>query len=143
MIRISGDRKTMRRPRRKSKRTGGATTELAVCLPVVALLVFASLESCSMIFLRQALCATTYEGVRVAIHQEATNGQVIERCREILKARNVKGSAITIDVTNVAAVELGKPITVTVRASCDANSIMPPWFFGGRSLAASASMVKE
>jgi Flp pilus assembly protein TadG len=116
---------------------------LAVCLPVLVLLVFASIESCSMIFLRQALSATTYEGVRVAIRAEATNQNVLDRCQEVLDGRNVRGASVTTTPADITAVDEGDPITVTVTASCDANSIMPPWFFGGRSLTASSAMVKE
>ncbi len=132
-----------RKPRGKKQRKGGATTELAVCLPVIVLLVFASIEACSMIFLRQALCATTYEGVRVAVRDNATNTDVLARCQEVLDGRSIGGATVSLNPTNVSVVDPGDPITVSVTASCDANSIMPPWFFGGRSLTASSAMVKE
>ncbi len=36
------------------RRRGAAIVELAVCLPVIALIVFASLEGANMLFVRQA-----------------------------------------------------------------------------------------
>ena len=134
----------LRRHRQATKpRRGGAVTELTVCLPVIALLVFASIEACSMIFLRQALSATAYEGVRVAIQEDATNQMVIDRCNEVLNGRKVQGATPTVDATDITTVLPGSPVTVTVSAACDANSIGPAWFFGGRTLSTSASMVKE
>ncbi|MEM9660354.1 MAG: TadE/TadG family type IV pilus assembly protein, partial [Planctomycetota bacterium] len=44
-----------RRCERRSTRCGLAVTELAVCLPVVVLLVLAMIEACTMIFLKQSL----------------------------------------------------------------------------------------
>ena len=47
-----------------SRRGGG---ELAVCLPVVVLLVIATIEACSAMFLKQSLTVAAYEGVRTAL----------------------------------------------------------------------------
>lgn len=117
--------------------------ELAVCLPVLVLLVFGSIEACNMIFLRQALNASAYEGVRVAIGEDAVNQQVIDRCQLTLDARGVAGTTITIDPPDVTTVQPGDPITITVSAQCDANSVGPAWFFANRNLAGRASFVKE
>ena len=143
MIANSGKTKVKCKRRSRSRRWGAATVELAVCLPVLVLLVFSSIEACNMIFLRNSLSACSYEGIRVAIKDEATNGDVNKRCQAILDSRNISGTTITLDPSNVKLVDKGDPITVTVAATCDANSVMPPWFFGGRALASSSSMVKE
>ena len=41
--------------------------ELAVCLPVIALLVLASIEACTMIFVQQGLETVAYETARFAV----------------------------------------------------------------------------
>ncbi len=48
-------------------RDGVAATELAVCMPVIVLVVLATIESCAMIFLQQSLSIAAYEGARVAL----------------------------------------------------------------------------
>jgi Flp pilus assembly protein TadG len=133
----------MRRCRQNKNRKGAAVVELAVCLPIIVLLVFASIETCNMIFLRQALNASAYEGVRVAVRPDSTNQKVINRCQAVLDGRGLKETAISINRKNVTNVQPGRPIEVTVSAKCDANSMGPSWFFGGRTLEGQASFVKE
>ena len=129
--------------RNRRKRRGTAVVEAAVCLPVIVLLVFASIECCSMIFLDQALYVASYEGIRKAVHPHATNEEVIERCNEILVARDVAGVTCTLDPADIEGLDRGVNISVTVSAPCDDNRIMPSWFFGGRVLSTSITMVKE
>jgi hypothetical protein len=43
----------------------------------------------------------------------------------------------------VATVPRGTPIAITVSAPCDANAIVAPWFFGGKTLSVTTTMVKE
>ncbi len=127
----------------KSTRGGVAAVEFAVCLPAIVLLVMASIESCSMIFLDQTLYVSGYEGVRAAIQQDATNAEVLQRCNDVLDARFVNGTSIDIEPADVAEVDSGQTITITITAPCDANAIMPSWFFGGKTLQTSSTMVKE
>ncbi len=136
-------KKHPRRTRQPAKRTGGAVVELVVCLPVIVLLVFASIEACSMIFVRQAMSASAYEGIRVAVTKDASTTAAEERCTEVLTGRQVHSANITFEPADVNAAAPGQPITLTITAPCDANSVMPPWFFGGRTMEVRATMVKE
>ena len=79
-------------PRRHCRR-GVAATEFAVCLPIVLVIVFGSIESCTMIFLKQSLAVAAYEGARVAIEQ-GDNAGVIAASNQILIDRNVNGGSI-------------------------------------------------
>jgi Flp pilus assembly protein TadG len=129
--------------RRASRRRGSASVELAACLPVLALLVFGSIECCSMIFLRQAVTATAYETVRVAIHRDGTSSLAQRRATEVLSARGILSGTVELAPSEPFGVARGTLISVTVRAPCDANSFMPAWFFGGRTQSVTAKMVKE
>jgi hypothetical protein len=124
-------------------RRAAAAAELALCLPLIVFLLLASLEACSMIFLDHSLTITSYEGVRVAINYDGTNAAVITRCNEIIEEREVEGSNVSLSVGNVAVVPRGQPITVTVTAPCDANAILPLWFYNGQTLTSTTTMVKE
>lgn len=127
----------------KNARRGTAAVELAVCLPMLVLLVLGSIEACSMIFLDHTLTVSSYEAARVAIQQGASNAEVFARSKEILTAHQVAKPSVVIEPTDVAAVPRGKPIRVSTSAPCDANSILPPWFFAGKTLSATVTMVKE
>jgi hypothetical protein len=128
---------------RLAARRAAAAAELAICLPLLFMLVLASIEACTMIFLDHSLTIASYEGVRIAINYDATNDSVMDRCDEIIAERSVDDATVSINVADVANVPRGQPIAVTVSAPCDANAIIPPWFYGGATLTSTTTMVKE
>jgi hypothetical protein len=129
--------------RRITPRRAAAAAELAICLPLLVMLVLASIEACTMIFLDHGLSITSYEGIRVAVAYDATNTSVLARCNQIINERGIDDASITITPANVATVPRGQPIAITVSAPCDANGLIPPWFYGGQSMSATTTMVKE
>ncbi len=141
--RIICSRNDRRRPAARRKTRGVAAAELAVCLPVVVLLVIASLESCSALFLKQSLTVAAYEGVRQAIDKGATAGTVQTVCNNVLVDRKVQGSQVSVNPANISSTKPGDYITVTVSAPCDSNSVVPTTFFRGRTLTATATMMIE
>ena len=132
-----------RRPTSTGKSRGVAATELAVCLPIIVLLVIATIEACGALFLKQSLTAAAYEGVRTAISQGATTATVQAACNQVLADRRIKGAKITISSTNIAGLNPGDFVDVTVSAPCASNSVVPAAFYRGRTLTAKASMMIE
>jgi Flp pilus assembly protein TadG len=126
-----------------TERRGAAAVELAICLPLIVLLVMASIEACTMIFLDHSLTIASYEGVRAGINYDGTNADVLARCNEIINQRSIKGAQVSINPGDVAAVSRGEQIAVTVSAPCDLNMVVPPWFYEGRTLRSTITMVKE
>jgi Flp pilus assembly protein TadG len=122
---------------------GVAATELAVCLPIVVLLVVATIEACSMIFLKQSLSVAAYEGVRTAITSGATAAKVQSTCNQILSDRHVKGATVTVNPVNIGAAVPGSYVDVTVTAPCAGNSVVPLQFYRGKTLSTTASMMVE
>jgi Flp pilus assembly protein TadG len=122
---------------------GVAAAELAVCLPVVVLIVIATIEACSALFLKQSLTSAAYEGVRTALADRETPGSVQAACNQVLKDRSIKGAKITIKPTNIASLKPGDFIDVTVSAPCSSNSVVPATFYRGKTLSATASMMVE
>jgi hypothetical protein len=110
---------------------------------VIVVLVFAAIESCSMIFVTQALHSATYEGVRVAVNPTATNTQVQQRVQQILDGHSINGATITLVPADVSTVPTGDLVRVRVTVSCDANRISPPFFLSGRNIEVQTTMVKE
>jgi Flp pilus assembly protein TadG len=128
--------------RRRTSR-GVAAAELAVCLPIVVLLVIATLEACSAVFLKQSLTVATYEGVRTAIVPGATASSVEAACNQVLKDRRVNGAKVKVTPSNIAALIPGDYVDVTITAPCASNSVVPLNFYRGRNLKATASMMIE
>lgn len=133
----------MLRSNRKRSRLGVAAAELAVCLPIIVLLVVATIEACSMVFLKQSLTVAAYEGVRTAIMPNATEAQVKAACNQILADRRIDGGVVTIKPSNIAALNQGDYVDVTVTAPCGSNTIVPNTFYRGKTLSATASMMIE
>lgn len=127
----------------RKARKGTSTVELAVCLPVLALIVFGTLQASSMYFLRQALVQSAYETVREVVKADGSQALALERGQQTLRFRNVTGETITFNPANVDGLAPGTPVTVTVVANGDTNSIIPFGVFKGRTVSASASMNKE
>jgi Flp pilus assembly protein TadG len=130
-------------PSKRRRRRAVAATELAVCLPVVVLLVLGTIEACSMIFLKQSLSVAAYEGARTAIVPGKTEDDVKTACLQVLAERKVTGGQVTVTPSNIAALNPGDFVDVTVSAPCNANSVVPNKFYRGRTLSAKASMMIE
>ncbi len=96
-----------------------------------------------MIFLDHSLEIASYEGVRVAVNFDSTNASVLSRCNEIINERHVVGATVGINPSDVSHVNRGDHITISVSAPCTSNALLPPWFYGGKKLTCSATMVKE
>ena len=128
---------------RSASRQGVAATEFAVCLPIMMLLLLAMIESCTMIFLKQSLTVTAYEGVRTALEECAVGTDVQSTCQQILTDRRIQGATVTINPPNFEALSPGEYIEVAVSAQADSNSVLPGSFFSGKTLTATATMMKE
>jgi Flp pilus assembly protein TadG len=131
-----------RAPRASRSRRAVAASELAVCLPVIVLLVLAMIEACTMIFLKQSLTVAAYEGVRTALAPSAVLADVEAACNGVLDDRRVRDGRVAV-TSNFQSLAPGQYIQVTVSAPADRNSVIPGSFFRGRRLTASATMMKE
>lgn len=133
---------------RKSSRTrrgrrGVAATELAACAPVIVLIVLATIEACSMIYLQQSLSVAAYEGARVAIIPNATAVNVELQCRQILDDRGVKGATISVTPGSIPTAPEGAWLQVRATAPFNQNSMAGGWLFNSQTLAATVEMIKE
>ena len=127
----------------RSLRRGVAATELAVCMPVIVLIVLASMEACAMLFLQQSLSVAAYEGARVALSPGAGSSDVTTQCQQILKDREVNGATVSISPADVPGAAEGTWITVRATAPFARNSLAGGWLFGAKTLTADVQMMKE
>ena len=133
----------LRAQKSKRNRKGAAVVEFAVCLPVVVLIVLGSIESASMLFLRQATIQSSYEGARVAVKRSGTNETARLAIEAVARGRRIEDLNIQFEPADVSAVDPGTPITVTVSAPGDANSFIPFGPFQGITVSGKAVMIKE
>ena len=136
---ISGNRTSRRRGRRR----GVAAVEFAVCLPVILLLVFGSIEASSFIFLRQSLNVAAYEGAREAIRVGATNSDATRSVDSILTSRRVRDFQVSFPNGESGIAQRGEEIVIEVTAPTSPNSPLAGQFVANRNLTARVVMVKE
>jgi Flp pilus assembly protein TadG len=105
-----------------ANRKGAALVELAVCLPVLMILILGSIEATGAIFVRQALTTAAYEAAREASRTGATTATATERGQAVLDARRIQNSTISFTPADVAAATRGSLITIEVTATLNGNS---------------------
>jgi len=130
------------KPNRQARR-GVAATEFAVCLPVLMLLLLGTIECCSMIFLKQTLAVAAYEGGHAALAPGATSAQARAAAEAILTQRRITGASVQIAPRALESIAEGEFFDVRVTAPTNSNRILPLKFFGGRTLTATASFMRE
>lgn len=128
---------------RRKHRKGAAVVELAVCLPLIVLLTFASLEGANMLFMRQAAVQAAYEAAKSAAKSTGTLASATTIGQEVLTSRNLVVDSMTFNPTNVETVAKGTPIVVTVTLRGDSRSVVGIAPFRGLLIEAQATMMKE
>jgi len=133
----------MKIPIRKQSRKGTATVELAVCLPMLFLIIFGGIEAANSIFLKQGLTVAAYETAKMATTVGYTVNEAIARGDEVLTSRGFNGAQVSIS-PNVAVLEPGTQVTVTITAPANANSISPQIAIAGNaSISAQVVMIRN
>lgn len=129
--------------RRTRSKRGAATAELALCLPVIVLVAFGSVEGASMIFLKQMLVQSAYEGAKVAIQNRASNTDIETATRAVLVGRSLDDVTVETNPINVESARRGDMVVIRVSAPSDANSLFPFGVFSSQRVTGTAVMVKE
>jgi Flp pilus assembly protein TadG len=128
----------------KQKRKGTATVELAVCLPLIVIITFGSIETTNMIFLEQRLTAAAYEGARKATIPGKTSADATTAVNNVLSQFSITGSSVTITPTVTATTPVGTQIKVSVTAPISSNmGGITPFFTTMINLSASTTMIHQ
>lgn len=125
-----------------SDRRGVAITELAVCLPLLVLLCFGTIEASGMIFLKQSLSIASYEAARVSLLPDVSTDDAQYQAELILGNRRVVDFSVVV-TPDVETAAVGDFISVTSSAPCGSNSLIGSFFFDGRDVSATVEMRKE
>lgn len=124
-------------------RRGAAVVELAVCMPVILLVVMGAIQASSMTFLRQALVQSAYETVRESVKTSGSQAVGLQLGQQVLTSRDIQGFNINFQPANVDDLDRGTPVTVTVTAPSDPNTVFPFGPFDGQVITVNATMLKE
>jgi Flp pilus assembly protein TadG len=120
----------MARRRRNANRRGAAVTELAVCLPLLTLVVFGSIQACNLIYLKHGVVTAAYEGTLELAKRNATSLSITARAQQVLDARGIRDAQIRIlpAGTDVGAAPIGTPFTIEVTAQTPSNMSLSGFF---------------
>lgn len=135
--------KTQCRTNPEAWRRGIAAVEFAVCLPMILMLLMGTIEACSMIYLKQTLSVSAYEGIRAAILPDATTSSVMDRANAVLTSRGVRDGTVTISPADFQSQPPEAWITIHVTAAGGSNAVITGWYFDTQTISASATMMKE
>lgn len=132
--------KRSRRDRRHNRR-GAVAVEMAVTLPLLFLVVLASVEFGRMNVIRHTVDNAAYEGARKAIVPGASAADADNEARRIMSIIGAQG--VTVDITP-AVIDIDTPeINVVVSVECSENGLLTPFFFAGKRLAGEVTMRRE
>jgi Flp pilus assembly protein TadG len=123
-------------------RKGAAIVEFAVTLPIILLIVFATIELCCCYSIQQALKVAAYQGCRVGLSSESTQEIVERQTKFVLEARKINDFSISISQDPTQLTQ-GEFLTVQVNAPTETNLPFTNWIVGSRNLSASVSMMTE
>lgn len=123
-------RPQLRQAVNERSRLGTAATELAVCLPLIVLVVFGSIQACGLIYLKHSATSAAYEATLELARQNATNSSVIARAEQVLTALNITGGTIEIlpEDVNVAQATAGDAISIVVEIPASPNLLVNVFF---------------
>lgn len=124
-----------------------AVSELAICLPLITLLVLGGIETADMIHLKGNLRSVAYEGGRAAARFNSDNAEVMGKMNAILPEMDVEDAAISLQLAggapNVAQLSRGDQIKILVSAPASKNTVGPLKMFAGRTITAEVIVVRE
>ncbi|MEZ6064652.1 MAG: TadE/TadG family type IV pilus assembly protein [Planctomycetaceae bacterium] len=121
----------------------GAAVEFAVCLPVMLMIVFGSIEAANAIYLKQIVTQAAYETARVVTTPGNTAADARAFGEHVLAARSVENATITISPEASSTTPSGQLMTITVSAPSDSNFYSPLQYFRGQTIESRVVMVRN
>ena len=130
-----------KRQSKPNKRDGSLTVEFALALPILILFFMASLDFGRANLVRHTINNAAFEAARAGIIPGATVTLVENRAQQVLATAFVQNA--DIDVTPGTITDSTELISVTVSASMDDNSWLASWFFAGKTISRTSTVVRE
>lgn len=114
-----------------------------MCLPLLVLILLATVETCVMLQLRQNMAIAAYEGARVGILPGVEASVVEMQCQMLLDDRQIDGYTISMEPGDPMTMNVGDDFRVTIAVDCAANSVFGSAIFQDKTLTESVLMRAE
>ncbi|HUY88331.1 MAG TPA: TadE/TadG family type IV pilus assembly protein [Pirellulales bacterium] len=133
---------------RRPRRTGTATVEFAVVLPLLLVMLLGIIEMGRAMMVGEVTAAAARLGARAAVISGASNAQVASLVSAYLQAGGIKNATTVININGAAGADVstastGDAIQVTVQAPMNSNAWAVNSFFNSRRISGAATFVKE
>lgn len=127
------------------KRKATAVAEVALCLPILMIFTLATIDLCSVFFLKKTVSIAAYEGARRGVNRGGTNAAAITRVEQVLTERgiDISNSEISFDGATYDDAETLEHVTLVVSVPAAGNLIAPARLYDDLTLAARVTMRKE
>lgn len=125
----------------KKKRTGAATVEFALVVPILFLLVFGAYELGRANLVMHTTEAAAYEGARIGIVPGTQIAEVERAAQFVLSSAGIRNATIQVTPSNLSTES--DTITVTITVSYAENTIMSPLFMSATPFVRSCELTRE
>ena len=127
--------------RSNRNRAGAAIVEFALTLPIILFLLAALLEFSRAMLLKQTVDSAAYEGARAAVIVGSTPQAARDSVDALMTATRLK--QWTTDIDPLVFDDQTSTITVRVAVSVADNSWITPFFFQGRIISSTVTLLTE
>jgi hypothetical protein len=124
-------------------RKGVAAVELAVCLPILFVVVFGGIETCNAIYLKQTATSAAYEAAKISTGSGGTEFAARTRVTEMLASSNLTGGTVNFSPALPDTLSRGTRVVASVSIPTTNNLGGINLFYRGQSMSASVTMVKQ
>jgi len=132
-----------RKKQQGAARRGVATVEMAICLPMLTLLVFGSIAAANAIYMKQVVVTSAYEAAREATKHGGTQARAEARALAVMTGRSIENATVTFSPDPIEDAARGENISITVSASIEESFPVPLPYFDGILLESTTTMVKQ
>ena len=129
------------RKRRNDPRTGGLAIEMALCLPVLVMLLFGCYEMAHANMLIHSTESAAYEGARVGIVPGADSEKIKSAAGSIL--RSVGINHFTVTVTPDVIRNDTEEVTVEIAVPFKNNTLLPTTYLQDPTFRGSCTLSRE
>lgn len=130
------------RHRRSKERRASVLMELAICLPVLTLLILGSIDISNTIHLKHTVTLAAYEAGQTSTCQGGTEAEGRSKGLAILTDRSIRNGTITFSPAITKNTPVGTYITITATAPANNNTLGLTNYFRNSTITVSVVMRK-
>ena len=105
-----------------TRNAGAVIVEMAVCLPLMVLVVFGCIDISSGIFRGTTLTSAAHEGALVGLRANATEQEVADRIHTVLDARGIQDYTLKVETSGVGFENLKSGENFRIELSTSMNN---------------------